>query len=257
MNTTNTLSVFIVDDEELARERLKRLLEAFDNCHFLGEAENGEQALSLVAQCRPDIVLLDIRMPGEDGLSVAEKFSQLTEPPAIIFCTAYDEYAVSAFRYNAMGYLLKPVRKEDLQQALSNAQKLNQLQIRQARKLIDDPAGEQGRAFVANTWQGQELIPFEDIFYFKSDQKYLTVVHVQGETLSDQTLKELENSHPELLLRVHRNTLINKQHISKLSKDSSGHYEIHLTGCSHPVSVSRRHVSDIKDYLASLGGLKT
>ena len=252
MTRLNTLTVFIVDDEELARERLKRLIESFEHCELLGEAENGLEAIQVVPQLNPDIVLLDIRMPGEDGLAVAEKLSRLPEPPAIIFCTAYDEYAISAFKYNAIGYLLKPLRKEDLQEALNNAQKLNQLQIRQAKKQLDEQLNDLPKLFVANTWQGQELIPFEDIFYFKSDQKYLTIVHARGETLSDQTLKDLEQSYPELLLRAHRNTLVNKRHISSLSKNNSGHYEIHIKHCPDRIGVSRRHVSDIKHYLASL-----
>jgi len=252
MKTQNTLSVFIVDDEELARERLKRLIESFEHCEYLGEAENGLLAIEAVPKLNPDIVLLDIRMPGEDGLAVAEKLSRLDEPPAIIFCTAYDEYAISAFKYNAMGYLLKPVRKEDLQLVLNNAQKLNQLQIRQARKQLDEQRTGAPKLFVANTWQGQELIPFEDIFYFKSDQKYLTIVHTKGETLSDQTLKELEQSYPELLLRAHRNTLVNTRHINSLTKNKTGQYEIHLKSCADRISVSRRHVSDIKHYLANL-----
>lgn len=252
MTTSNSLSVFIVDDEELARERLKRLIESFEHCKYIGEAENGLQAIETVPQLNPDIVLLDIRMPGEDGLAVADKLSCLAEPPAIIFCTAYDEYAISAFKYNAMGYLLKPVRKEDLQLALNNAQKLNQLQIRQAKKQLDEQLNEPPKLFVANTWQGQELIPFEDIFYFKSDQKYLTIVHAQGETLSDQTLKDLEQNYPDLLLRAHRNALVSKRYISSLTKNNTGQYEIHIKNCTDRISVSRRHVSDIKLYLASL-----
>lgn len=252
MSRDKQVSIFIVDDEELARERLKRLIESFSDCVYLGEAENGAQAIQTIPKMSPDIVLLDIRMPGEDGLEVADKLSKMAEPPAIIFCTAYDEYAISAFKYNAIGYLLKPVRKEDLQLALNNAQKLNQIQIRQARNQLDPQAADKTRVFVANTWQGQELIPFEDIFYFKSDQKYLTVVHKKGETLSDQTLKDLEQSYPDLLLRAHRNTLVNKQHISSLTKSSSGQYEIHLQSCPDRIIVSRRHVSDIKLYLSNL-----
>lgn len=252
MSTDKRLSIFIVDDEELARERLKRLIEAFEYCVFLGEAENGAKALQEIPRLSPDIVLLDIRMPGEDGLAVAEKLSRMAEPPAIIFCTAYDEYAISAFKFNAIGYLLKPVRKEDLLLALSNAQKLNQIQLRQARNQLEQEPADKVRLFVANTWQGQELIPFEDIFYFKSDQKYLTVVHSKGETLSDQTLKDLEQSYPDLLLRAHRNTLVSKLHINSLTKTPSGHYEIHLENCPDPIQVSRRHVSDIKHYLSTL-----
>ncbi len=251
MSTQHPISIFIVDDESLARDRLKRLIESLPDYSVIGEAENGEIAINSIPISNPDIVLLDIRMPGEDGLAVADKLSKLSPTPAVIFCTAYDEYAISAFKYNAIGYLLKPVRKEELIQSLSNAKRLNQLQVKQAIQQIEaknvDP-----KIFVANTWQGQELIPLESIYFFKSDHKYLTVVHEHGETLSDQTLKDLEQAHQDLLIRVHRNTLVNKTFIHSLVKKPDGHYEITIKNCLEKVSVSRRHVSDIKGFLSSL-----
>lgn len=250
MNTQKNISIFIVDDESLARERLKRLIEAFEGYYVSGEAENGDIAIERVPSINPDIVLLDIRMPGKDGLAVAEYFSKLKQSPAVIFCTAYDEYAISAFKLNAIGYLLKPVRSEELRDALNNAQKLNQLQVKQAKEHINLD-NDQNKTFIANTWQGKELISFDSIYFFKSDHKYLTVVHKEGETLSDQTLKDLEQHHPKLL-RVHRNTLVNSDYINSLVKNSEGHYEIHLKNSSHRVIVSRRHVSDIKSFISNL-----
>lgn len=245
------ISVFIVDDEELARERLKRIIESFDQYQVIGEAENGDQALQDIPDYKPDITLLDIRMPGTDGLSVAYTLTQLPQSPAIIFCTAYDDYAISAFKYNAIGYLLKPVRKEELLQALNNSQKLNQLQLKQAEDQIAS-SNLKPKNFVANTWQGQEVIPFDSIYFFKSDHKYLTIIHKNGETLSDQTLKDLEKAYPELLIRVHRNTLVNKVHIGSLLKDQDGHYSVKIKHSEHHVPVSRRHTSDIKAFLATL-----
>ena len=110
MKLNKVITVFIVDDESLARERLKRLIQTNTQYQVCGEAENGELALKGIPLAQPDIVLLDIRMPGVDGLAVADGISALKSPPAIIFCTAYDEYAIKAFNYNAIGYLLKPVR---------------------------------------------------------------------------------------------------------------------------------------------------
>jgi len=121
MNLNKVVTIFIVDDESLARERLKRIIQMNTLYQVCGEAENGELALQGVPVAQPDIVLLDIRMPGVDGLEVAEAISMLKSPPAIIFCTAYDEYAIKAFNYNAVGYLLKPVRKDDLFKALGQA----------------------------------------------------------------------------------------------------------------------------------------
>jgi two-component system response regulator AlgR len=248
MNLNKVITVFIVDDESLARERLKRLVQTNSHYQVCGEAENGELALQGISEVQPDIVLLDIRMPGVDGLEVAEGISTYKNPPAIIFCTAYDEYAIKAFNYNAIGYLLKPVRKDDLFKALGQAKQLSQLQLKQ----LNHQDNERAAIFVANSWQGQELIPFENIYYFKADQKYLTVVHREGETLSDQTLKELEELYETELVRVHRNTLVNLSHISALFKDGEGHHIVRLKECDHTVLISRRHVSDIKGRLKHL-----
>jgi len=245
MSSNQAISIFIVDDESLARERLKRLIEPDQRYQICGEAENGEQALHRIRKILPDIVLLDIRMPGIDGLVVAQKLAELNHPPAIIFCTAYDEYAIQAFKYSAIGYLLKPVRKEDLFQALKQATQLSQLQL----KRFEERQVDSSKAFVAHSWQGHELIQLEDIYFFRADQKYLTIVHRDGETLSDQTLKELEQRYPNALLRTHRNSLVNVAHIHGLSKQSDGQYVIRIKGSDHMVSVSRRHVTDIKKRL--------
>jgi len=211
-----------------------------------GEAENGTQALRLAAELKPDIVLLDIRMPGMDGLEVANHLTRLEPSPAIVFCTAYDEYAIKAFQHNAVGYLLKPARSEEFSAALDQSQRVNQLQLKQLSRLNDDEPD----MFVANSWQGHELIPLDNIYYFRADNKYLTVFHTRGETLSDQTLKDLENSYPDHFIRTHRNSLVNSQHIRKLVKDSAGHYSLILSDNSS-IPVSRRHVSEVKQFVLS------
>ena len=248
MKLNEVITIYIVDDESLARERLKRLIQTNTQYQVCGEAENGELALQGIPAAQPDIVLLDIRMPGVDGLAVAEGISALKSSPAIIFCTAYDEYAIKAFNYNAIGYLLKPVRKDDLFKALGQARQLSQLQLKQ----LNHQEAEKAPVFVANSWQGHELILFEDIYYFKADQKYLTVVHREGETLSDQTLKELEELYSAELIRVHRNTLVNLSHVSALFKDGEGHHQLRFKACDHTVLISRRHVSEIKEQLKHL-----
>jgi two-component system response regulator AlgR len=245
MTESDLITVFIVDDESLARERLKRLVERNQGYQVCGEAENGAQALTLIEREKPDIVLLDIRMPGIDGLEVASALAKHTHPPAVIFCTAYDEYAIDAFKKQAMGYLLKPVRGEELNSALSQARHVNQLQL----KALQEQEDSDDIQFVAHSWKGQELIAFDSIYYFKSEQKYITVIHKGGETISDQTLKELENEYPEKLLRAHRNSLVNVKHISAMNKDSDGHYYLHIRDSEHRILVSRRHVSELKQII--------
>lgn len=115
------MKLLIVDDEPPARERLRRLLAEIDGCEVVGEAGNGEEALSMCGEVRPDVVLLDVRMPGLTGIQVARHIDSLEDPPAVIFTTAYDQYAVEAFETEAVGYLLKPVRKEKLAHALRHA----------------------------------------------------------------------------------------------------------------------------------------
>lgn len=244
-----TTSVFIVDDESLARERLKRLLQNEEAFSICGEAENGEQAIERSLQLRPDIVILDIRMPGTDGLEVAAYLSKMKPAPAIVFCTAYDEYAIKAFDYNAIAYLLKPIRQEDLLKSLNSACQLSQVQLKQVEEqsLADKPA----TSFIANTWNGMEKLLLSDIFYFRADHKYVTVIHKGGETLSDQTLKEIENQYPNDLLRTHRNSLVNRYHIQSLHRQTNGQYTLELSEL-HNVSVSRRLVSEVKAALNTL-----
>src|SRR5688572_12373471 len=112
------MKILIVDDEAPARDRLKRLIEEIDGCEYAGEAATGQEAIALAQKHAPDVILLDIRMPGMDGLEAAKHLSRLDQPPAVIFTTAYDEYALSAFDAQAIGYLLKPVRKEKLAETL-------------------------------------------------------------------------------------------------------------------------------------------
>ena len=123
------MRVLIVDDEQLARDRLARMVTDFDTYEVVGEAANGVEAVRIAAETLPEVVLLDIRMPGMDGLEAARHFNEFEEPPAVIFCTAYEEHALEAFDLQAVGYLLKPVRKENLGTALAKAQRVNKAQL--------------------------------------------------------------------------------------------------------------------------------
>lgn len=250
--TAKSLSVFLVDDELLARERLKRLLDgsAFE---VLGEAENGEQAIAAIQASCPDIVLLDIRMPGIDGLQVAQALCRMKPAPAIIFCTAYDDYAIEAFRLNATSYLLKPARKEELFAALKAATQLSQAQLSQLQ--TDDSSAntsdELDEHIIAQTWQGQERISLRDIFYFRADQKYVSIIHRHGETLTDHSLKEIHKRFDGSLFRAHRNALVNIKHIHALTRDKDSHYHFELSNGAQ-IDVSRRLVSDAKDLMNHL-----
>jgi two-component system, LytTR family, response regulator AlgR len=239
-----TLKVLIVDDEAPARARLKSLLTEIGDVAVAGEAANGTEALALIEDVAPDVVLLDVRMPGMDGLEAARHLNVLEEPPAIIFTTAFDEYAVQAFAAEAVGYLLKPVRKEQLAAALTRAGRLTRAQLQQLA------AGEARRTHIAaRRREGLKLIALEDVRYFLADQKYTTVGHVGGEDLIEDSLRLLEDEFGQTFVRIHRNALVAVRHIERIERNTDGQYLVHLRGCAQPLQVSRRMAGELKERL--------
>lgn len=244
------MEILIVDDELLARQRLVRMIEKFDEHTVIAEADNAEAALTAINTFDPDVILLDVRMPGKDGLTLAHEISSLDCPPAIIFCTAFDQYALDAFGTSAIGYLLKPIKSEQLQEALAKAQKLNKVQRAAAQTA---PADNNARTHIsAKTRRGIELIPLEDIRYFVADHKYVTVYHRNGEHLLDETLKELENEFGARFIRIHRNALVSTKHIEAIERAPQGQYQVRLSDIEPRPIISRRHVSDVKELLKIL-----
>ena len=245
------MKILIVDDESLARDRLKRMLaeEVEAGIHkIVGEAANGTQALSVSEEVQPELVLLDIRMPGMDGLETARHFLELESPPAVLFCTAYEEHAIAAFDLQAVGYLLKPVRKEKLKAAIAQAVTLNRAQL--AALSAQD---ESRRSHIsARTHKGLELIPVQDIYYFQADQKYVTVRYAQGEIIVDETLRELEDEFADLFVRVHRNALVSKAKIDGLVKENMGQVKIRLKDVPDTIDVSRRHLPAVRKLVKAL-----
>lgn len=238
-------SILIADDEPLARERLRRLVDELPDYRTCGEAGDGDAAMRLVAEQHPDIVLLDIRMPGRDGLAVAEKLNDMTHPPAIIFCTAYDDYAINAFEVQAVAYLLKPVRREALADALINAGRVNRVQL----QAVQTGADSIENRLAARTHRGTEMINLQAILYCAADHKCVTIHHDQGETVTDFTLKELEQSYPGLLLRIHRQTLVGARHITALYRGEDGQHRIRLGDRHTELAVSRRHATAVRNRL--------
>jgi two-component system response regulator AlgR len=240
-----SLRVLIVDDEPPARERLRSMLSESGDCEVAGEAGNGEQALDLVDKLLPDVVLLDVRMPGIDGLEVARQLASLPEPPAVIFTTAFDEYALQAFDSEAVAYLLKPSRAEKLRAALSKAARLTRPQLQQVAAATREPAhrlhiGVRGR-------DGLKLIPIEEVFCFHADQKYTTVKHQKGEDLIEDSLKTLEEEFATSFVRIHRNALVNTRYLERIARDATGQHFVHLRGLPEALEVSRRMAGDLKD----------
>jgi two-component system, LytTR family, response regulator AlgR len=237
------LRVLIVDDEQPARERLRSLLAEIAEAEVVGEATNAREALGAAHDLAPDVVLLDVRMPGMDGLQAARHLNVLEEPPAVIFTTAYDQYAVEAFEAEAVGYLLKPVRAEQLAAALARAGRLTRVQL---QKLA--AAGETRRTHIAaRRREGVRLIPLEEVQYFLADQKYTTVRHVNGEDLIEDSLRLLEGEFGTVFVRIHRNALVGVRHLERIERNADGQYFVRLRGCEAPLPVSRRMAGELKE----------
>jgi two-component system response regulator AlgR len=241
------VKVLIVDDEQLARDRLQRMLADVEGVEVGGQAANGMQAVQQCEAIEPDVVLLDIRMPGMDGLEAARHMMQMDEPPAVVFCTAYEEHAIEAFNVQAVGYLLKPVRKSELATVLANARRTNRAQL----AALAEREGTRRTHISARTHRGIELVPIEDVRYFQADQKYVTVRHGGGELLIDESLRELELEFGDLFVRVHRNALVAIRHIEGLDRDGEGGYRIRIEGAA-ALEISRRHVAAVRRFVKAL-----
>ncbi|MFB2538454.1 MULTISPECIES: LytR/AlgR family response regulator transcription factor [unclassified Acinetobacter] len=251
------MRVIICDDEHLARERLLRLLNHLGH-QVVAQASTGRQALLLVAEFQPDVIILDIRMPELDGMSCAEELSKMPTPPAIIFCTAYDEYAISAFRTQAISYLLKPVSVDDLAGAMQKATKLNQAQLHvlpknESEQAVAEPQEQNltRQHITARHHRGVELIAIDDIYYLLADQKYVLLRHKKGQVLIDETLKDLEQEFADKFFRVHRNALINKNYIEALDL-IDGNYHVRIKETGDHILISRRHLPQVRAMLHQL-----
>ena len=244
MGAAAKLKVLIVDDEPPARERLRSLLAEIADVEVIGEAVNGHEALRETHDLAPDVVLLDVRMPGMDGLEAARHLNVLEEPPAVIFTTAYDQYAVEAFDAHAVGYLLKPVRKEQLAASLSRAGRVTRAQLQR----LAAAAGEERRSHIAARHrEGLRLIPIDEVQYFLADQKYTTVRHVNGEDLIEDSLRLLESEFGAAFVRIHRNALVGVKYLERIERNADGQYFVRLRGCEAPLQVSRRMAGELKE----------
>ena len=241
------MKLLVVDDEPLARERLVQIVKELDFGEVVLSAGNGLRAVELCQSEKPDVILMDIRMPGMDGLEAAEHISHLDNSPAIIFVTAYDEYALDAFKVHAVDYLLKPVREEKLKEALERACQLNRAQL---AAIKTEP---KCRTNITAKISGNiKLIPVDEIQYFQAEQKYVTVKYQHGETIIEDTLKELQNEFESQFVRIHRNALVAKKFITGIHKDGEGKSYVTLQDSDKELEISRRHLSTIKKLIVNL-----
>jgi len=243
------MRVLVTDDEALARARAQSLLQEIGGTEVIGEAANGKECLLLSDRLKPDVVLLDIRMPGIDGLEAAIHLARYDKPPAVIFTTAYGDHALAAFEANAVDYLLKPIRKDRLVQALHKARTPNRAQISALRT---DGAGTAAAArthVCVRHRDAVELVPVVDIIYFRADQKYVTLHRRAGEALLEESLTSLAQEFAASFVRIHRNTLISSAFFQGIEKGRDGRYHALLRHTEDRPEISRRHVRELKAHI--------
>jgi two-component system response regulator AlgR len=243
-----SLKVLIVDDEALARSRLRTLLAECTEprADVVGEAGNAVQAMELIQRSGCELVLLDIHMPGVDGMALASTLRQMPKSPAVVFVTAYAEHAVQAFDLEAVDYLTKPVRRERLQQALQKVHKL--LSAKDAPVEVGLPESliiqERGRS---------ERVALQDVIYLKAELKYITVRTREKEHIYDGALSDLEQRYGHLFVRVHRNALVSRRAVRAVEKhndpvEGEG-WTVRLDGVDERLSVSRRQLAAVREAL--------
>ena len=242
------MNVLIVDDEQLARQRLRKMLSVNSAYQIIGEAETGEDALRKTQSSHPDVVLMDIRMPGMDGIEAASYINRMDKPPAIIFTTAFSDHALNAFETHAIDYLLKPIKQSRLKAALEAAKRMNKAQLSQLRE--EKASAVRGKICIKNRGS-LELIPIEEIIYFKADQKYVTLRTADQEYLIEESLKALEDEFSSQFIRIHRNALVAQHMLHGLTKNKDGQSCITFSEIDDLLEVSRRHLPLIRKKLKS------
>lgn len=252
------MNILVVDDETLARNRLRTLLSdcAAQPPHMVREAASAKEALGLLSPSGGqafDLLLLDIHMPGQDGLCLAQNLRALSHPPAVVFVTAHADHAVSAFELDAIDYLTKPVRLERLQQALAKVQRTQ----RPALVAAPQPAPSEdalGDVLLIQDRGRTERVPLTEVLYFKAEQKYVTVRTTARSYVLDGSLSELEARFPGRFLRIHRNALVARRALRALERhhdpEEGEGWAVRLHGLAELLTVSRRQVAAVREVLS-------
>ncbi len=268
MNTAPPRAV-LADDERLMREQLRaRLAEAWPELQVVAEAKNGAEAVALVAEHRPDIVFLDIRMPGLTGVEAAKQIAQMEVAddellPEIVFITAYDQYAVEAFEQGVADYVLKPAERERLAVTVERIKKrlalrhadeaapggapLQQLLQQLSAKMNPSGTPQRLQFIQASVGSAIQMIPIDDVLFFISDEKYTRVQTATVEALIRKPIKELiDEIDPQQFWQIHRSTLVNVKAITGVTRDFRGRQIVSVKGHKEQLEVSRSYLGLFK-----------
>ncbi|HOP64504.1 MAG TPA: LytTR family transcriptional regulator DNA-binding domain-containing protein [Spirochaetota bacterium] len=250
------INVIIIDDEEPARVELKFLLEKYDDINIVAEGSDGEMAVKLCYDLKPDLVFMDIQMPALSGIEAAEILVNSGHPPYIIFVTAYDAYAIRAFELHAIDYLLKPVQTERLESSLERVRKLLgsdheiSTQLKAMREMLGGYS-ENRNSKIITVCRDEKFypVPFEKIKYAYADDKKTFLVTTSGKFSYRNTLHHLEEILPEYFIRTHRSYIININFIRNIEPLFNGAYQITISDDDNPIPLSRSHSRSFKEIM--------
>ncbi|MBD8632434.1 MAG: LytTR family DNA-binding domain-containing protein [Massilia sp.] len=242
-------TAIIADDERLMRDQLRmRLQDAWPELQIVGEAKNGDEAVQLVGELKPDLTFLDIRMPGKTGMEAAR---DIGDKSLVVFVTAYDQYAVEAFERGAIDYVLKPTEpdrlrvtvdrlKERLERPPANVNDSVSAMLSQLAEKIASPKPKHLQWIQASIGQDLRMIPVEDILFFRSDEKYTSVQTSGFEALIRKPVRDLADElDPSLFWQIHRATLVNVNAIEGVTRDIRGRHLVMVKGRPEKLEVSR------------------
>lgn len=246
------LNAIIIDDENLARQIVKKYLEDYDYIELLGECSNGLEGIKKITEMNPDLIFLDIQMPKINGFEMLEL---LEEPPVIIFTTAYDQYAIKAFEVNAADYLLKPFSKERFDEAVEKAKIFlgdKSKQVNQIKKIIshNDEKQEYLERIIVKDGSNINIIPVEEIKYIEAQDDYVMIYSGIGKFLKQKTMKHMEKHlNPNDFVRIHRSYISSVKDIEKLEQMGRDSYILKLRNITKPLPVSRSGYENLRKIL--------
>jgi two-component system response regulator AlgR len=236
------MRILVIDDEEIALQRMSRIIKEITKKVEIKLLKGSDNALKTIDEWQPDLVFLDIEMPNIDGISLAMNMGKCTLPPAIIFVTAHPEHALSAYTAGPADYVLKPVSRERLEQAINNAEKISKLQQPKVGEVTT-------RSLSFKTGNRLQRLKLASIIYLIAEDKYVRVVFDEGEILTDQSLLQLENDLGDGFIRIHRKCLVNTRYMKALHTLKGGQHKLEIVNRDEWLDVSRRLTSRVSQLI--------